>query len=127
MQEDAGVRNLTLAAARIDTGEPNPEADMVNQEELNQEQVQNLLEDLALLAAQNPRGWTVASAIACIAAIPSCTECVEELSAQVTNRKALRLLTEDYLINTVGMTFGMALKVCDVIRSLIPVMGHATT
>ncbi|XP_077497019.1 polyhomeotic-like protein 3 [Amblyomma americanum] len=100
---------------------------MVNQEELNQEKVQNLLDHLALLAAENPRCWTVASAIAYIATIPSCTQCVEEFSAQVANKKALRLLTEDYLINTMGMTIGMALKVCHVIRSLIPVMGHTTT
>ncbi|KAK8776315.1 hypothetical protein V5799_022673 [Amblyomma americanum] len=127
MQEDSGVRNLTPAAASIDTAELNPEADMVNQEELNQEQVQNMLEHLTLLAAENPRGWMVARAIAYIATIPSCTECVEEFSAQETDSKALRLLTENYLINTMGMTFEMALKVCDVIRSLIPVMGHATT
>ncbi|KAK8775579.1 hypothetical protein V5799_031085 [Amblyomma americanum] len=100
---------------------------MANQEELNREQVQNLLEHLALLAAENPRGWTVAGAIAHIASIPSCTGCVEEFSAQVTNRKALRLLTEEYLVNTMGMNFGMALKVCDVIRSLIPAVDHATT
>ncbi|XP_077489232.1 uncharacterized protein LOC144100061 isoform X2 [Amblyomma americanum] len=124
--EDSGGRNLTQQAAGIDTAEPNLEADLINQEKVNQARMEHLLEHLALLAAENPRGWTVAKAIAYIAKIPSCTECVEEFSAQITDREALFQLTEDYLINTMGFSLGLALKVCDVVRFLIETTRHGS-
>ncbi|XP_077497445.1 polyhomeotic-like protein 2 [Amblyomma americanum] len=112
--EDSSLRHLTPETARNDVAESNPGENIVSQERM-----EHLLEHLALLAAENPRGWTVADAIAYIATIPSCTGCVEEFSAQITGREALFLLNEDYLINTMGLTLGLALKVCDVVRSLI--------